>query len=122
MDLGFPSWVGVVCEDLDGQRRFYEDVLGMPVVREGEDFVELDLGLPGTMFELIRRSTDPEDDGMRSQVGFAVDDIEATRRELIARGVTPISELMGTKGEGRWAYFKDPEGNVFELKERPATG
>ncbi len=117
MDLGFPSWVGVVCEDLDGQRRFYEDVLGMPVVREGEDFVELDLG-PGTMFELIRRSPDPEYDGVRYQVGFAVDDIEVTRRELIARGVTPISEIQGIKGEGRWAYFKDPEGNVFELKER----
>jgi predicted enzyme related to lactoylglutathione lyase len=117
MDLGFPSWVGVVCEDLDGQRRFYEDVLGMPVVRESVDFVELDLGR-GTMFELIRRSPDPEYDDVRYQVGFAVDDIEASRRELIARGVTPISEIQGIKGEGRWAYFKDPEGNVFELKER----
>ena len=27
MDLGFPIWVGVVCDDLEGQRRFYEDVL-----------------------------------------------------------------------------------------------
>ena len=119
MNLGFPTWVGVVCEDLERQRRFYEQVLGMPVVREGDDFVELDLGA-GTMFELIRRSTDPEYDGVRYQVGFAVDDIEATRRELISRGVMPISEIHGVKGEGRWAYFKDPEGNVFELKERAA--
>jgi predicted enzyme related to lactoylglutathione lyase len=119
VDLGFPTWVGVVCEDLESQRRFYEDVLGFQAVREGDGFVEYDLA-PGTEFELIERSTEPEYDGARYQVGFAVDDIDATRRELIARGVTPISEIHGTPGLGRWAYFKDPEGNVFELKEAGA--
>jgi predicted enzyme related to lactoylglutathione lyase len=116
MNLGFPSWVGVVCDDLEGQRRFYEDVLGMRVVGEGDDWIHFDLGT-GSEFELIRHSNEPQYDGARYQVGFAVDDIEAARRELVARGVTPISEIIGTKGEGRWAYFKDPEGNVFEIKE-----
>jgi predicted enzyme related to lactoylglutathione lyase len=108
-----------VCDDLDDQRRFYENVLGMRVVGEGEDWIHFDLGT-GPEFELIRRSREPQYDGRRYQVGFAVEDIEATRRELIARGVTPISEIDGVKGEGRWAYFKDPEGNVFELKEGAA--
>ena len=116
MDLGFPSWVGVVCDDLEDQRRFYEDVLGMRVVGEGEDWIHFDLGT-GPEFELVRRSTEPQYDGVRYQVGFAVDDIEATRRELVGRGVTPISDILGTRGLGRWAYFKDPEGNVFEIKE-----
>ena len=116
MNLGFPSWVGVVCEDLEGQRRFYEDIVGMRVVGEGEDWIHFDLGT-GADFELLRRSAEPQYDGVRYQVGFAVDDIEATRLELIARGVTPISEINGVKGDGRWAYFKDPEGNVFEIKE-----
>jgi predicted enzyme related to lactoylglutathione lyase len=119
MNLGFPTWVGVVCEDLERQRRFYEDVLGMRAIRDGDGFVAYELE-PGGEFELIERSNEPEYDGVRYQVGFAVDDIEATRRELISRGVTPISDIHGTKGEGRWAYFKDPEGNVFELKERAA--
>ena len=116
MDLGFPSWVGVVCDDLEGQRRFYENVLGMRVVGEGEDWIHFDLGT-GPEFELIRRSTEPQYDGARYQVGFAVRDIEVTRRELISRGVTPISEIIGNKGHGRWAYFTDLEGNVFEIKE-----
>ena len=119
MNLGFPVWVGVVCEDLESQSRFYGDVLGMRTVREGNGFVAYEVE-PSGEFELIQRSTEPEYDGVRYQVGFAVDDIEATRDELIARGVTPISEINGSKGEGRWAYFKDPEGNVFELKERAA--
>jgi predicted enzyme related to lactoylglutathione lyase len=118
MELGFPTWVGVVCEDLDSQRRFYEEVLGMAPVRDGDGFVAYELK-PGGEFELIQRSAEPEYDGVRYQVGFAVDDIESTRRELIARGVTPISEILGTRGLGRWAYFRDPEGNVFELKEGP---
>jgi predicted enzyme related to lactoylglutathione lyase len=94
MDLGFPSWVGVVCEDLEDQRRFYEDILGMRVVGEGDDWIHFDLGT-GPEFELVRRSTEPQYDGVRYQVGFAVDDIEAARRELIARGVTPISAIQG---------------------------
>src|SRR5262245_41324044 len=121
MNLGFPSWVGVVCDDLDGQRRFYEDVLGFRPVRDGNGFVAYELE-PAGEFELIERSTDPEYDNHRYQVGFAVDDIEATRRELVARGATPISDIIGTKGQGRWAYFKDPEGNVFELKEGASSG
>ena len=116
MDLGFPSWVGVVCEDLDGQRQFYEDVLGMRVVGEGDGWIHFDLGT-GPEFELIARSDEPQYDDSRYQVGFAVGDIEVTRRELVARGVTPISEIIGTTGQGRWAYFRDPEGNVFEIKE-----
>ena len=120
MNVGFPTWVGVVCEDLEAQRRFFEEVLGMRVVGEGEGWIHFDLA-PGTMFELIRRSTAPEYDGVRYQVGFAVDDIEAARRDLISGGVTPISEIYGIKGEGRWAYFKDPEDNVFALKEAGAT-
>ena len=57
MNLGFPTWVGVVCEDLEGQGRFYEDVLGMRVVGAGEDWVHIDLGT-GPHFELLRRSTE----------------------------------------------------------------
>ena len=49
MELGFPTWVGVVCEDLDSQRRFYEEVLGMAPVRDGDGFVAYELK-PGGEF------------------------------------------------------------------------
>ncbi len=26
-ELRWPSWIGVVCDDLEGSRRFYRDVL-----------------------------------------------------------------------------------------------
>ena len=46
--LGQASITWLYYRDVPVAMRFYEDVLGMPVVREGDDFVELDLG-PGTM-------------------------------------------------------------------------
>ena len=70
---------GVVCDDLEGQRRFYRDVMGIRVAEEGDGWVKFDMG-PGVSFELLRRSTDPQYDRARYQVGFAVEDIEAARR------------------------------------------
>lgn len=116
--LGWPTWIGVVVEDLDGQARFWSELLGASESAKGPDYVQFDLP-GGRTFEVLRRSSDPEYDRPRFQVGFAVDDIEAVRKELIRRGVEPISEIMGGE-ESSWAYFRDAEGNVFEITQRPA--
>jgi predicted enzyme related to lactoylglutathione lyase len=115
--LRFPTWIGVVCDDFERQRAFYREVLGLRETEAGEDWAEYDMGA-GVTFELIRRSQDPEYDGRRYQVGFAVDDISAAREELLARGVEAVTDVVeGTDGSP-WAYFRDPEGNVFEIKQR----
>lgn len=117
--LEWPRWIGVVVEDLERQRRFWGDLLGVPEAGSGPDYVEFDIG-DGRTFEVIRRSEDPEYDRPRFQVGFAVDDIERARAELIRRGVEPITDII--EGEGSsWAYFRDPEGNVFEITQRPTS-
>jgi len=116
--LGWPCWIGVVADDLDRQRRFYRDVLGFPQIAEGADWVHFDLG-QSRLLEIVRRSGQPQYDQARYQVGYAVDDIEEARGQLIALGVQPVSDLEGSPADsGRWCYFRDPEGNVFELKER----
>jgi catechol 2,3-dioxygenase-like lactoylglutathione lyase family enzyme len=114
--LGWPTWIGVVVEDLDRQRRFWGDLLGLPEAASGPGFVHWDLG-GGRSFELIQRSNDPEYDRARFQVGFAVDDIHRARDELIHRGVEPITGIIGGD-ESSWAYFRDAEGNVFEITQR----
>jgi catechol 2,3-dioxygenase-like lactoylglutathione lyase family enzyme len=115
--LEWPCWIGVVSENLAEQRRFYREVLGFAEVRSGPDWAHFDLG-GGRLLELVQRSDAPEYDRVRYQVGFSVDDIESARRELIASGVQPVSGIQGEKeGSGRWCYFRDPEGNLFEIKE-----
>jgi catechol 2,3-dioxygenase-like lactoylglutathione lyase family enzyme len=118
VDLGWPTWIGVVAADLEQQRWFYRDVLGFTEIAAGADWVQFDLG-ESRLLEIVARSDQPQYDATRYQVGFAVDDIEGARDVLVERGVEAISSLDGdaTTG-GRWCYFRDPEGNVFELKER----
>jgi catechol 2,3-dioxygenase-like lactoylglutathione lyase family enzyme len=114
--LGWPTWIGVVVRDLEGQRRFWGDLLGVPEAASGPDFVHWDLG-QGRSFELIERSQAPEYDRPRFQVGFAVEDIGAARDELIRRGVEPVTDIVRSD-QSSWAYFRDPEGNVFEITQR----
>ena len=50
----------------------------------------------GGMLELVQRNDQPEYDQARYQVGYAADDIETARRQLIARGAEPVTGLEGT--------------------------
>jgi catechol 2,3-dioxygenase-like lactoylglutathione lyase family enzyme len=107
--------VGVVVDDLQRMAAFYE-ALGVPRTQGDAESVQLDLD--GRTFEILQRSDEPQYDRRRFQVGFDVADIEATRAALIAAGAEPISDILG--GDNRWAYFRDPEGNVFEITQRQA--
>jgi catechol-2,3-dioxygenase len=117
--LDWPCWVGVIVQDLAKQRRFYREVLGFAETNVGPDWVHFELG-EGNLLELIQQSDRPQYEQRRYQVGYAVADILSAQNELIARGVESISEVEGSREQGgRWCYFRDPEGNVFEIKERP---
>ncbi|HEY2332245.1 MAG TPA: VOC family protein [Acidimicrobiales bacterium] len=118
--FGWPTWIGVVVDDLESQRTFWGEMLGVPEDHAGPGFAHF-IVPTGEIFEVIERAEIPEYDGRRFQVGFEVDDIEATRAELIRRGITPISEIMGGDSPDPWAYFRDPEGNVFEIKQSKPT-
>ena len=114
----WPNWLGVVVDDLEGLRAFYGNVLGLAESDAGEDWVGFDMGGPN-LFELLRRSDQPQYDRQRFQPGFAVGDIDAARARLIEHGGEAITEIEGGPGSGGyWCYFRDPEGNVFELSQR----
>jgi catechol 2,3-dioxygenase-like lactoylglutathione lyase family enzyme len=120
----WPNWLGLVVDDLERQRRFYGEVLGLDEVDAAEDWVQFDLGGPN-IFEILRRAADPQYDRPRFQPGFAVDDVHGARERLIALGAEPITDLEGgPESGGAWCYFRDPEGNVFEVSQRiePPSG
>jgi predicted enzyme related to lactoylglutathione lyase len=117
--LRWPTWIGVVVDDLEGQGRFWGELLGVAQAARGPDFIQFDLP-GGRTFEVLLRTDEPQYDRRRFQVGFAVDDIEAVRELLIRRGIEPITETVEGDASS-WAYFRDPEGNVFEITERPGS-
>ena len=117
-ELRWPNWIGVVAEDMEAQRAYYRDVLGLPELDSGDDWIQFDMGWPN-MLEVIQRRDEPQNARTRLQIGFAVDDIHAARQALIERGAKPLTEIDGDADDGGfWCYFTDPEGNVFELSQR----
>jgi catechol 2,3-dioxygenase-like lactoylglutathione lyase family enzyme len=115
--LKWPVWIGVVCEDLEAQRRFYRDTLGLKEVRAGEAFVWFEF--EDKLLELLAKSDKPQYDRRRVSFAFEVDDIRSARADLLARGVEALTEIEGGPDARQlWAYFKDAEGNLFEVVQR----
>jgi len=52
-------------------------------------------------------------------IAFAVDDLEATTRAVVANGGSPgtiVSDDVPGAGRLEFAYVRDPEGNMIELQ------
>jgi catechol 2,3-dioxygenase-like lactoylglutathione lyase family enzyme len=113
-------------QDLDRARRWYAEKLGLEPVEEREGGLRYE-GASG-VFCLFASAGAA--DGSFTQMGFYVDDIEATVAELRSRGVVfeeyagavdGIMDIEGnypSKGRGeRAAWFRDSEGNMLGIGE-----
>ena len=115
-------------QDLERARSFYADKLGLHPVEEREG--GLRYVCAGGEFALFESAGAPS--GGHTQMGWEVDDIEATVRELRSRGVIfeeydvpglrtvdGIADIEGnypSKGIGeRGAWFRDSEGNMLGI-------
>ncbi len=138
--------VGITVRDLDASIRFYHDVLGLPFSNEpspwfdGEELGRA-VGVPGaalrqvslllgtTTLELLEYRTPPSETSAplasnnlgASHVAFLVDDIDQTKAELEAQGISFLSDVNvvdeGVLAGWRWVYFQDPDGYPLELVE-----
>ena len=112
----------IPAKDLEGTRRFYEDVLGLEVFREDPAGITYRAGDSA----LFLYPTELAGTAKHTLGGFRVSDIEASVGDLRTKGVTfeeydmpglktvgGIAELGGEKA----AWFKDPEGNILSLSE-----
>lgn len=114
-------WVGLYVEDLQASIVFYRDVMGLPLLGQGDDWAHFDAG-NDSLLELFsggKASSKPKAPAQQSIVfGLRVDDLARSVAELKGKGVQftgDVGEYAGT----RWAHFSDPEGNQLEIKEIP---
>jgi catechol 2,3-dioxygenase-like lactoylglutathione lyase family enzyme len=116
----------IPAKDLEGTRRFYENVLGAKAVSEDPGGIIYQSG--DSYFSVY--PTEFAGTAQHTLGAFMVQDVEATVAELRGKGVTfeeydmpglktvnGIAELGGVRG----AWFKDPEGNILSVVEFPAT-
>jgi catechol 2,3-dioxygenase-like lactoylglutathione lyase family enzyme len=103
-------------------RRFYADVLGLPLVEDNPFALVFDVN--GTMLRVqkVERIEPPP----FTVLGWQVDDIDASVDALRARGVSFVEypgmhqderRIWQAPGGARIAWFKDPDGNTLSLSQ-----
>jgi catechol 2,3-dioxygenase-like lactoylglutathione lyase family enzyme len=124
--------VGLSVADLDRQRDFYARALGLTEIEEQLELPEAQIRTAilrapdGLKLELIERGgSEPQEfatpyDGAAIQGYFhwalSVDNVDATFAQLLDAGATEVSAPAAAARSGaRFAYVKDPEGNLLEL-------
>jgi predicted enzyme related to lactoylglutathione lyase len=114
------DFLALPTRDLRASAEFYGEVLGLrrSVYIPERNYAEFETG------NLTLSIVDAEKMGLahnpiRHQVALHVDDVDAARKTLEARGVTFNGETFDT-GVCHMALFDDPEGNALMLHSRYA--
>ena len=116
----------VVSADVDQSRRFYADVLGGEVIKEGEptiialanSWIIINVGGGPTDDKptvTLEPPTDP--DRVSSFLNIRVADIHAVYKQWRARGadfLTPPTD----RGQELRCYLRDPDGHLIEVGQR----
>ncbi len=112
-------WAGLSVADIAASIKFYRDIVGLRLLRNGEGWAHFDAG-NGALFELtkggVASATAKNVTQQAVVIGFLVDDLEQTVNELERRGIPFLSEIGSYKNQS-WTQFSDPEGNRIEVKQ-----
>ena len=100
-------------DDMAVMTRFYEEQLGLKVLTREDRWVDFDAG--GTRLALHSGVSNPG----RTKICFYVSDVSKARQELIDRGVRMGKDPGPRLDELQLCDGKDPEGNTFQLSNRP---
>lgn len=150
-----PSWrltdmhhLGLTVSDIERSIRFYQDVLGMTLVRRREtdaDYISQQTGYPGV--RLLAASFKPPLDSKQSlevvqylthggapadqatnrpgnsHLCFLVSDIHAAYKSMLAQNVRfksePVAITSGPNEGGSVVYLYDPDGYTLEMFQPP---
>ena len=112
--------------DLDRAKRFYRDILGMPIQQQDESSAYFELEKTSLLLLSNAGAQDLLSDeavavgpstGARSQLVAFVEDVDAAYRELAAHGVVFVREPTDREWGLRTAHFQDPDGNLWEIAQ-----
>ena len=117
MDISKLDFVAVPSEDAERSQRFYGETLGL----RRDDHAQSEFWAGQTCLGIY----EPARFGMEfapqknAHLALHVDDVEAARADLEAKGVTFAGDTLDT-GVCHMAFFTDPDGNDLMLHHRYA--
>ena len=111
--------------DVDRSKAFYVETLGFNEdvdVRPTDGMRICQLTPPGSACSILLSTglqlINEMQPGTVHGLHLVVNDIDASRAELVERGLE-IGEIEDVGGGVRYAWFKDPDGNSLALQEMP---
>jgi predicted enzyme related to lactoylglutathione lyase len=114
------DFVSLPTRDLDAAVAFYGDVLGLrrSAYRPDRNFAEFETGNL-TLSVIVAEAMGLGHHPNRNHIALHVDDVQASRAALEARGVEFSGDIFDT-GVCHMAFFADPDGNALMLHPRYA--
>ena len=113
------DYVILLCEDLAAMKAFYHEVLGFPIERDWEGWIELRAGAVLLTLRQRGRSYDgPSLHGSAGlQLAFRVSpfEVQTWYTELMQKQVEILEPPRDRDYGHRTLFFKDPEGNILEI-------
>jgi hypothetical protein len=107
-------WLGTRTDRFEQMTDFCRNVLGMSQTFIEPGFAIFDLP-DGDRLEVFGADRSMNEFMTHPVAGFLVDDIEAARAELEARGIEFIGPIHSDTDDYKWTHFRAPDGFVYEL-------
>jgi len=101
-------------KDLNKSIEFYNKILGMPIKRQRDNWV--DLGQSGALLSLHPASAELLTPNDMIMIGFVVGDVSSAIDELKSKNVK-IHRDIQNKSSGKNAIILDPDGYMISLFE-----
>jgi catechol 2,3-dioxygenase-like lactoylglutathione lyase family enzyme len=110
--------IQILVDDFAKARAFYVDILGLEIAWEMAEFGAFGVVVEPVQFiitQAVEGGTLGAAPGRFVGVSILVEDMDATYRDLTAKGVPFEGEPQKQPWGGTLAYFRDPAGNVLTL-------
>lgn len=106
--------------DVDRSKAFYVEQVGFVLdhdVEPGNGMRVVQLTPPGSSCSVVFGVGISNPDASPAEgLHLVVDDLDAVRTELVAKGVE-VSDISDMGGGIRYVYFSDPDGNSWALQQ-----
>ena len=117
-------FVAVRVRDLEASARFYREAIGIPLREAGgldeETHREYSWSDGEYLHFALFRAT-PGAETRSIELSFYVDDLDLAHDQATAAGAE-VASMPQDKPWGRTDSYRDPDGNVVGITERPGTG
>jgi catechol-2,3-dioxygenase len=114
------DYVVLLCDDIQGMKQFYHEIMGFPIYRDWGSWIEMRVGAVLLALRLRGRPYDGPSFQPHSaavQLAFRVTpaEVDTCYTELREHGVEILEPPTSKEFGHKTLFFKDPEGNVLEI-------